>query len=35
MTSVDKRRVKRVFGRISEEEIRALDEGIKLFLALG
>ena len=32
--SVDKRRVRRVFGRITREEMRAVDEGLVLFLGL-
>ena len=33
--SVDKRRIQRVFGRISNAELAALDEGLSLFLGLG
>jgi mRNA interferase MazF len=33
--SVDKRRVTRAFGRLSAEEIAAIDEGLTLFLGLG
>ena len=33
--SVDKRRVRRVFGRIREEEMLAVDEALRLFLGLG
>ena len=33
--SVDKRRIRRVFGRISEQELRTLDDGLSLFLGLG
>jgi mRNA interferase MazF len=33
--SVDKRRIERVFGRISSGEIAAIDEGLLLFLGLG
>jgi len=32
--SVDKRRVNRVFGVVSEDEVRDIDEGIRLFLGL-
>ena len=32
--SVDKRRVESVFGRLSEEEIDAIDGGLSLFLGL-
>ena len=30
--SVDKRRIMRVFGQISQEELKAIDEGLRLFL---
>ena len=33
--SVDKRRIERVFGRLSADEIAAIDEGLILFLGLG
>jgi mRNA interferase MazF len=33
--SVDKRRVKQVFGRLTPLEIEAVDEGLALFLGLG
>jgi mRNA interferase MazF len=33
--SIDKRRVARTFGRLSPEEIAAIDEGLLLFLGLG
>jgi mRNA interferase MazF len=32
--SVDKRRITRAFGRISDEELRMIDEGLHLFLGL-
>jgi mRNA interferase MazF len=32
--SVDKRRVQRVFGRVTRAELAALDEGLGLFLGL-
>ena len=32
--SVDKRRIFRVFGRISPLELRAIDEGLRIFLGL-
>ena len=32
--SVDKRRIERVFGRLSSNEIAAIDEGLALFLGL-
>jgi mRNA-degrading endonuclease toxin of MazEF toxin-antitoxin module len=34
LRSVDKRLVRRVFGRITENEMRAIDEGLTLFLGL-
>ncbi|MCC7368815.1 MAG: type II toxin-antitoxin system PemK/MazF family toxin [Chloroflexi bacterium] len=35
LRSVDKRRIRRVFGVISSSEVDALDEGLVLFLGLG
>lgn len=35
LRSVDKRRVRSVFGELSREEITAIDEGLALFLGLG
>jgi mRNA interferase MazF len=35
LRSLDKRRIRRVFGGISPEEMAAVDEGITLFLGLG
>jgi mRNA interferase MazF len=32
--AVDKRRVRRVFGRLAEEDLRKIDEGLRLFLGL-
>lgn len=34
LRSVDKRRVREVFGRISSRELEALDEGLRLYLRL-
>ena len=34
LRSVEKRRVRRVFGRLPAGEIAALDEGLTLFLGL-
>jgi mRNA interferase MazF len=34
LRSVDKRRVRRVFGRIAEPEMDAVDDGLALFLGL-
>jgi mRNA interferase MazF len=35
LRSVDKRRVRRVFGRIARDEMSRIDEGLALFLGLG
>jgi mRNA interferase MazF len=35
LRSVDKRRVKRVFGRLTQLELDAIEEGLVLFLGLG
>lgn len=35
LRSVDKRRVRRVFGRITREEMSRVEEGLALFLGLG
>lgn len=35
LRSVDKRRIRRVFGVVSSSEVDALDEGLALFLGLG
>ena len=32
--SVDKRRIRRVFGAVAPEELQAIDEGLALFLGL-
>ena len=34
LRSIDKRRIRRVFGRLAANEIRAVEEGIGLFLGL-
>lgn len=34
LRSVDKRRIRRVFGRVTDDELRAVDQGIELFLGL-
>ena len=31
---IDKRRIRRRFGRVSREELQAIDEGLELFLGL-
>jgi len=33
--SVDKRRVRRIFGQVSSSELATIDEGLRLFLGLG
>jgi hypothetical protein len=35
LRSVDKGRVRRVFGRVDASELKAIDEGLVLFLGLG
>ncbi|MBI2389009.1 MAG: type II toxin-antitoxin system PemK/MazF family toxin [Deltaproteobacteria bacterium] len=35
LRSVDKRRIRRVFGRISKDELAAVEQGLQLFLGLG
>ena len=35
LRSVDKRRVRTVFGELAREEIAAIDEGLAVFLGLG
>jgi len=35
LRAVDKRRVIRVFGTVSSEELIAIDDGLELFLGLG
>lgn len=35
LRSIDKRRIRRVFGRVTEAELSAVDEGLELFLGLG
>lgn len=34
LRSIDKRRIRRVFGRIRKNELAALDQGLELFLGL-
>jgi mRNA interferase MazF len=34
LRSIDKRRIRRVFGRITKNELAALDQGLELFLGL-
>jgi mRNA-degrading endonuclease toxin of MazEF toxin-antitoxin module len=35
LRSIDKRRVRRVFGTLAREEMTTIDEGLALFLGLG
>jgi len=34
LRSIDKRRIRRVFGRLPEAELASIDEGLELFLGL-
>lgn len=34
LRSIDKRRVRRVFGRVAKDELAAVDQGLELFLGL-
>jgi mRNA interferase MazF len=34
LRSVDKRRIRRVFGRVAKDELAAVDQGLELFLGL-
>jgi mRNA interferase MazF len=34
LRSIDKRRIRRVFGRIAKDELAAVDQGLQLFLGL-
>ena len=33
--SIDKRRIRRMFGRVADDELAAIDQGLELFLGLG
>lgn len=35
LRSIDKRRIRRVFGQVSPAELAAIDQGLELFLGLG
>ncbi|MEQ1872003.1 MAG: type II toxin-antitoxin system PemK/MazF family toxin, partial [Vicinamibacterales bacterium] len=35
LRSIDKRRIRRTFGRVASSELEAIDEGLRLFLGLG
>lgn len=34
LRSIDKRRIRRVFGRVTNDELAAVDQGLELFLGL-
>jgi len=34
LRSIDKRRIRRVFGRVAKDELSAVDQGLQLFLGL-
>jgi mRNA interferase MazF len=34
LRSIDKRRIRRVFGRVTDDELGAIDRGLELFLGL-
>ena len=34
LRSIDKRRVRRIFGRVTDDELVAVDQGLELFLGL-
>ena len=34
LRSIDKRRIRRVYGRVTNEELEAVDQGLELFLGL-
>lgn len=34
LRSIDKRRIRRVFGRVTKDELEAVDQGLELFLGL-
>lgn len=35
LRSVDKRRIRRIFGRVTDDELAAVDQGLEVFLGLG
>jgi mRNA interferase MazF len=35
LRSIDKRRIRRVFGQVSSSELASIDQGLELFLGLG
>jgi mRNA-degrading endonuclease toxin of MazEF toxin-antitoxin module len=35
LRSIDKRRIRRLFGQVSSSELAGIDQGLELFLGLG
>jgi mRNA-degrading endonuclease toxin of MazEF toxin-antitoxin module len=35
LRSIDKRRIRRIFGQVSSSELARIDQGLELFLGLG
>lgn len=35
LCSIDKRRIRRIFGQVSSSELATIDQGLELFLGLG
>ena len=35
LRSIDKRRIRRLYGRLTKDELAAVDQGLELFLGLG
>lgn len=35
LRSIDKRRIRRIFGQVSSSELASIDQGLELFLGLG
>jgi mRNA interferase MazF len=35
LRSIDKRRIRRIFGQVSSSELSSIDQGLELFLGLG
>jgi len=35
LRSIDKRRIRRIFGQLSPSELAGIDQGLELFLGLG
>jgi mRNA interferase MazF len=35
LRSIDKRRIRRIFGQLSSSELAGIDQGLELFLGLG